>query len=244
MPTQQKIRPFDGDCAIYDVCEKAALILEHSHSSARAILSAFDLVRSARAPAKGGSVVGTTTDDEQDLLRAMLVMSAAGLDAMTKQLVRDTMPYIVHDNEIARSALESFIGRRLARDFESLQEGRRARNIPAMLASYDLQEQTTNQYVRSLTEGSLQSADELRKIAAAFGLTDQTLKTDLSKLKKIFEIRNEIIHELDINLSAKRRNRNTRSKSAMVRDANLLLAAGEDLLVAVDQQIALCQGEQ
>ena len=99
------------------------------------------------------------------------------------------------------------------------------------------------EYVGHLTAGSLQSADELRRIAAAFGLSEDRIKTDFLQLKGIFDIRNKIIHELDINLDAERRNRNTRSKSALVRDANLLLAAGEDLLMAVDLQVAQCQGE-
>jgi hypothetical protein len=38
---------------------------------------------------------GMSTDEEQDLLRAMLVTAAPGLDAMTKQLIRDALPKVV-----------------------------------------------------------------------------------------------------------------------------------------------------
>lgn len=237
MPAASAIREFDRDSVHYDVCERASLILEHAHKSAQSILKAFSLVRSQRATPAGTGTVGMTTDEEQDLLRAILVMSAAGVDTMAKQVVRDALPFVVHDNDLARAGLEAFIERRLKSDFESLQEGRRAKFVPAMLASHDLKERTTSEYISHLTAGSLQSADELRRIAAAFGLTEENISVDFLKLREIFDVRNKIIHELDINLSAQRRNRNIRRKNAMVRDTNTLLEAGEDILIAIDKQV-------
>ncbi len=58
--------------------EKPKLILEHTHDSSQAILKAFDTVRKIRP----GWVSGGTTDEEQDLLRAMLVMATSGLDSL------------------------------------------------------------------------------------------------------------------------------------------------------------------
>ena len=238
MPATSTIRQFNPDSVTEGACEKAALILEHTHDSARSILKAFGLVRSSRAGNK--AAVGTSTDEEQDLLRAMLVMSGAGLDSMTKQLVRDALPSIVHEDERARGELESFIQKCLTQDFEALQEGRKVRFTAGALASKEQREWIVQQYVNNLTAGSLQSAEELRKIAAAFGLTQELITTDFQSLQKIFRIRNQIIHELDINLDATRRNRNNRAKGTMVRDTNQLLSASQDLLEAVDQQLRIC----
>ena len=55
---------------------KAFLILKYAHDSAQSILSAFDLVikNSPNAKKKHSS------HEEQDLLRAMLVMASSGLE--------------------------------------------------------------------------------------------------------------------------------------------------------------------
>ena len=77
------------------------------------------------------------------------------------------------------------------------------------------------------------------KVAAAFGLTRDRVKTDFQSLHNIFIVRNKIIHELDIDLQGARRKRNIRARDDMVRFANALLAAGEDLLIAVDEELLL-----
>ena len=81
-------------------CGKAAIILKVSHESADALLKAFELAQTGR-----GAPRGMTTDEEQDLLRAMLVMAAAGLDSMLKRLIRDCMPSLVKANPQVREGL-------------------------------------------------------------------------------------------------------------------------------------------
>jgi hypothetical protein len=60
-------------------CDKAYSIFTTAHSTAASFLTAFNKSRQT----KGGK--GTTTDEEQDLLRAMLIFASAGLDALIKQ---------------------------------------------------------------------------------------------------------------------------------------------------------------
>ena len=79
-----KLRELTNRPVASEACQGAALILKHTHDSASALLKAFNLAREGR-----GRPRGMTTDEEQDLLRAMVVMAAAGLDAMAKQLIRD-----------------------------------------------------------------------------------------------------------------------------------------------------------
>ena len=68
--------------------ENSQFILCSAHDAASSFLDTFNKVREAR------QAKGTPTDEEQDLLRAMLLFATAGLDSMVKQLVtdRDTLP--------------------------------------------------------------------------------------------------------------------------------------------------------
>ena len=55
--------------------KKAALIYQYTHTSASSLLEAFDDAKTRR-----GNPRGVLTDQEQDILRAALVMCCAGLD--------------------------------------------------------------------------------------------------------------------------------------------------------------------
>ena len=70
-----------------DTVYLAALILMHTHNTAKSFLDIFEKIRTK---AKGAS-----THEQQDLLRAMLLFASAGLDSMVKQLVRDVLPIII-----------------------------------------------------------------------------------------------------------------------------------------------------
>lgn len=90
-------------------CEKAYLILKYAHDTAESMILAFDGVRKAR------NAKGTPTDEEQDLFRAMLIFASAGLDSMTKQLIRDSLPVLV-EMPAARARIENMVPRHLRRE--------------------------------------------------------------------------------------------------------------------------------
>lgn len=75
------------ELATLEEIRKPYLILKYSHESADSFLEAFEVVRKER-----GASRGATTDEEQDLLRMMIVIAAAGLDSLLKQLIRDCLP--------------------------------------------------------------------------------------------------------------------------------------------------------
>jgi len=176
-----------------EACNKAAVILERRHDSADALLKAFELAHEKR-----GTRRGMTTDDEQDLLRAMLVMAAAGLDSMLKQLIRDAMSALVKVSPPVREGLEKFVTRSIRGDAESLESLSGSKFLGRVLAAESPQTQVIEEYIRDLTGGSLQSAPELAKTTAALGLS--RVKVDVHRFEEVFDIRNKIIHELDINL--------------------------------------------
>jgi hypothetical protein len=215
-------------------CSKAAVILERTHYSADALLKAFELAQNQR-----GKPRGMTTDDEQDLLRAMLVMAAAGLDSMLKQLIRDAMPALVKASSAVREGLEKFVTRSIRGDADVGEPLSGAKFLARVLAAESQQRQVIEEYIRELTGASLQSASELAKAGQALGVT--SVKVDVPAFKAIFDVRNKIIHELDINLDGDRRKRNVRGRDPMMKDTNSLLDIGERILGAVDKQLVVQQ---
>ncbi len=211
---------------------RAALILRYAHGSAAAFLHAFRTVRQARQAA------GTTSDEEQDLLRAMVVMVGAGLDSALKQLIRDSLPVLAELDESVREGLEKFVSRQVRGDVEDGTGGSSARFLARVLASTTPSERVIEEYVQFLTGSSLQSVDEVMRAASALGLEPRDLAIDVVALRHVFNVRNRIIHELDIDFDAARRNRASRTVALMTQHANTVLASCETVLRAVGERIA------
>ena len=234
MPQSTKLRELTTAPVSSELCLNAALILKHSHDCASALLNAFNRARNER-----GGAGGMTTDEEQDILRAMLVMAAAGLDAVAKQLIRDALPALVKANLSVRQGLERFVSQQIrgASDAPEVSGGRHF--LARVLSAPSQQSQVIEEYIQELTGGSLQSVDELARTAAALGLdATRQLGLDFSALREVFRIRNSIVHELDMNLAGDRRKRNLRRRSDMIKHTNVLLQLAESLRDAVDKALA------
>lgn len=213
-----------------DAVKNSYLILEHAYESAEAILKAFDIVRNLR---RGGSK-GGTTDQEQDILRAMVVMTAAGVESVVKQLIRDSLPILFSWDKVVQAELRKFVERKISNDSNPKESKVFLANI---IMAESLRSQCVREYIESLIKESLQSADELIKSARALGVGQDEIKLDAGELKIIFDVRNQIIHELDVKLGAPKRNRRVRRRSSMIYYANYLLNIGEKLLVSVGNRI-------
>ena len=216
----------------HPACDQAVLILETAHESAGALLAAYDLARKQR-----GSPRGMTTDAEQDLLRSMLVMAAAGVDATIKQLIQDVLPVLLQVDDKAQNSFEKFVARRLAPELGSTPSGAGVKLLAAALASPSPQRRLISEYVDQLTGGSLQSSDSLFEVAAALGADPGTVGIRPQELNPIFQTRNKIIHELDINLAAHLRTRNLRSQATMIAHTNRLFAVVSGLLKSAHDRL-------
>lgn len=214
--------------------EKPYLILKHAHETAHAFLSAFDSVRKQRS----GGRKGATTDEEQDLLRAMLVMTSSGLDSMIKQLIRDALPTLAEFDGRVREELTKYTARQLRGGDTDLSTPRVGDFLARILVAESQRMQIIKEFISSLTAGSLQSAQEIIRAANALGLSPDDIKLDSQELKPIFDVRNKIIHELDINFEAARRNRFPRAKSKMILYSNFLLEYAENVLHSVSAKIS------
>ena len=89
-------------------------------------------------------------------------------------------------------------------------------------------------YIRYLTGDSLQSVDQLNKVKIALGLS---VEINTKKLKPIFMDLNFIIHELDIDFSAPRRNRRNRKLNVYIEACNMLLALTEAFFEEVKEKL-------
>jgi len=212
--------------------DKTRTVLNEASNSVKAFLGAFD--RSCRSRRNTG---GMSTDEEQDLLRAMLVFAAAGLDSVLKRLIKDSILDLTKVDDKVRAKLESFISNQLRTDSTGTMSKGVAGFLAAILASPSAHTKLIELYIAYLTGTSLQSADEISRTISALGLEPKPLNFEFALFKRIFEVRNAIIHELDINLNSRYRRRNIRRRDEMREYAEQLLRLADAIVEAVDKKL-------
>jgi hypothetical protein len=171
-----------------------------------------------------------------DLLRAMLVFAGAGLDSMLKQLIRDSLPALSRKDEQVLKGLESFAARRLRPSPGDDDTTSGNRFLAAAMISDSPREAILEAYVQDLTGGSLQSASELNRSISALGF--HSVLSYYGRLGDAFRVRNEIIHELDINFQHPTRNRQTRALAEMVDLSNEILRVAAHILKLIDEKLS------
>jgi len=209
-----------------ETCLDAHVILCNANDAVRSFHDTFETVRKTR------NAKGMPTDEEQDLLRAMVLFAGAGLDSMVKQLIRDGLPAIIDCDQGATVQFKDFIEKRL-REGES---GSR-RFLADILGDQKPRERLLSELVRDLTSDSLQSAEQLLKVAAYFNIPSGRVTTDIGHLKQIFIVRNQIGHEMDIDFSQTNRSRRPRARDKMVKYATELLRIAAAFLAEVDSKL-------
>lgn len=208
---------------------KSASIFQYTHASATSLVAAFDDLK-----AKRGNPPGPLTDQEQDVLRASLVMCCAGVDAALKQAIRDCFGQLLDSNKAVRDGFEKFIRQRIGGEADVLELASGSRFLALVLAERDPRAKLVDEYIRDLTGDSLQSAEEIFRTTAALGLDNKSLGLNAVRLKEIFAIRNKIIHELDLDLNAPKGKRKVRSQADLLDNSDFMLATVKQVLEALD----------
>ena len=198
-------------------------MLEYAHETAHSFLQILSKDRSRGQPSR----------PEQDLLRAMLVFASAGLDSMIKHLVKDALPTAIkNDSAIHNIFLKEFVERKIKQgeqpDYKIMAD---------VLVAENPMDRMITMWVNDLTAKSLQSADELFKIASYFDIKSNIISKEPNKLKEVFQIRNIIIHEMDVDFSQVKRNRTPRQRNEMIEATNRLLKVCKAFLNAVDDKL-------
>ena len=207
-----------------DAARNAYTILCSAHNAASSFLDIFEATRKTR------KAKGTPTDEEQDLLRAMLVFAGAGLDSMIKQLVRDALSLTIDRSEGAEENLKTFIAKRLAR-----QNTLDPSFLSSVLASRDPRDVLVSELVDDLISQSLQSKEQVLRVASYFDIPSAALAPDLKLLERIFRARNEIVHEMDVDFAQTNRNRRPRRKAEMISHTTEILRLANAFLIEVDR---------
>lgn len=104
-----------------------------------------------------------------------------------------------------------------------------------MLASRDPRDVLVRTLVTDLTSQSLQSKDQVLRVASYFDIPSAALATDLRLLDRIFRARNEIVHEMDVDFAQTNRNRRPRRKAVMIDHTTELLRLADAFLIEVDR---------
>ena len=209
-------------------------ILKATEDSVKSFFSAFDKVRQVKSRPERRA----PTDAEQDLVRAGLVFAAAGLDSILKQLVRDCMHHLAQSDEAAQQEFLTYVASELRGQSDQPDSRGRYEFLARVLSSDSPRKQLIEEYIVHLTGTSLQSADQVFKVVKALGLDPQKLPAQKKDLNEIFEVRNKIIHELDVKFTGQRGRggRNSRAKANLEEYSNKLILVGKSLIEAVDQK--------
>jgi hypothetical protein len=224
-----RLRALPAPCGVAGT-ETAQRFLASAHDSVESVFDSLDNLRTAR-----GAGRGRLTSSEEDLLRAAIVFTGAGMDATLKRLIRDTLPPVLDRSEQAHDMFEGFAARQIGTG-----ETADRKKIAKYLVAASARLQLIDEYVYDLTGSSLQSAEEVEKTARALGIEDRALLRRIPELKPLFVARNEVSHELDLQELERPGDRTRRGRS-MAPTANMCsggLEVAQLIVNAVGQLIA------
>jgi len=202
------------------------VILCNTKDAASSFLDIFNKTRHNR------NARGAPTDEEQDLLRAMLIFSSSGLDSMVKQIIIDGLEKIIFIHQGALEMFKKFVERRLKRKDEF-----DYKFLANIIADKNPQNILVNELIEELTSNSIQSVDQLFKVFSFFDIASQSIIDNPELLRKIFKTRNEIAHEMDVDFSQPNRNRRPRSRQDMIKYTKTILIVASTLLRKVDEKL-------
>lgn len=152
-----------------------------------------------------------------DLLRAMLLFATSGLDSMGKQIIKDCLPAICDTEEGSQLQFKEFLRRKLKE--ESNIDINYLADILSQKTPY---EKLKEDWISKLTHNSLQSVEELNAVIAALNLNANKIITNMNFLKQILQARNEITHEMDIQIN--------NSTTQREREENTMISYTEEIL--------------
>jgi len=144
------------------------------------------------------------THGEQDLLRAMLVFACSGLDAVVKQLLHDSLAAVIDNDLGAEKEFEKFVERKFRKtNLQDDKDKSGSATIDAAMLSSAITSRDPRSFLvgtlrRTLTGDSLQSTDQLLRVAAHFAITKDEVLPANTDAKDGFKAHNEIIHEMDV----------------------------------------------
>jgi hypothetical protein len=202
-----------------------------AHDSVQTTFDTLLLVRQKRATEKNQSTRGRLHNDAQDLLRAAIVFTSAGVDSAVQELMRGALPDLVGRSVgTARSQFNLFLD-------EHVRADKVTDAFRAALKSEDPRATLLDLYIESKTKASFQRSADLKKRAkAALAITHERIPEDrFLALDDFFIARNAIVHELDMKPGTRRGGkpvRTARVQQAVQSMCDLALLLVRDMIAA------------
>ena len=120
-----------------------------------------------------------------------------------------------------------------------MSESASLRMLAEVLVDRDPRSRLVDQLVHDLTAGSLQApAEELLRVGSYFDIPSADLCLAPRELQRIFNARNEIVHEMDVDLEPLNRNRRQRSLNQIKGFTDEIFKISAALLSEVDKRAA------
>ena len=104
-------------------------------------------------------------EEKQNILRAIIIFSCSGVDAIVKQLINDTLEYVIEHDEGAFNQFKQFSTKKIQNKSET-----NYNLLTELLVSEHPRKILISSLKNELTQNSLQSAEELFRVASYFNI--------------------------------------------------------------------------
>jgi hypothetical protein len=132
-------------------------------------------------------------ENKEDLLRAVLIFACSAIDSVGKQLTKDCLKELIDMDEGAQKTFEQYISRQIDKDPKKI--------LARALSNPDYRGELIKVLQESIERTSLQTYAQISELTARFGIATDTI-IPRTNADKIFDVRQKIIHEMDIELLA------------------------------------------
>lgn len=213
-----------------DEAARASEVYEYAYASVHSLLELFQQEKKRR-----GNKRGILSEIEQDLLRAALTFACAGLDAVLKHAIKDSLRTLLSKDSDVERRFAEFIERKISSSPTSTGG---LKFLSQVLSKPNSWEALTDSYINFLVGSSLQSEEEVIRVCGALGIEPAAVQLKKNSHRHIFVIRNEVIHEMDIDLAVRPRKRITRGQQGTLDAINQTLKLARDFVIQLDEKIA------
>lgn len=191
--------------------------LSGAHESVQAVLTIFDEVH-VRITKTRKENRGTLRQEEQELLRAALVLTSSGLDASMHKLVRVALPRMIANGGGAKERYNAWLREEVGK------AGAASKAIVDAVVSKDATTALIDAYVDVKTAASYQGTSDLSaRVRDLLCLSSKSVKdADIGALDAFFKARNAIVHDMDYENTSNSslRKRHTRSGTATLSECD------------------------
>jgi hypothetical protein len=179
------------------------------------------------------------SDSSQDLLRAAIVFTSAGVDACLEVLLSHAIPTLISRNEKVRGKFDRYIDNLASAP-------KRSQDFLSAIKDLDPRMRLLELYIRDLTSPSFQGTKSIKdRCLAALGITNEQLPySRLLALDDLFRSRNAIAHRLDIMQSTTgdvKPDRQPRRQDDVGRMCDQTLMLVRDLVEATAKNLGECR---